>query len=124
MRAGIALSGGECEVGGLVPIGHHPHLGHAHLVIAVDVGDHAALEHGFLDLARVAGHGVPVPATDAQLDGKTPAAAGAEALLGGIHERDADARDRGRLAPDEVQSVRAYLIERANQAKTAPVPGR
>jgi hypothetical protein len=32
---------------------------------------------------------------------------------------------KGRMTADEVQSVRAYMIERANQAKSAPPgPGR
>ena len=31
---------------------------------------------------------------------------------------------KGRMSPEEVQSVRAYLIERANQAKNAPAAAR
>jgi hypothetical protein len=31
---------------------------------------------------------------------------------------------KGRMSADEVQSVRAYVIERANQAKDAPVGTR
>jgi hypothetical protein len=31
---------------------------------------------------------------------------------------------KGRLSPEEVQNVRAYLIERANLAKNSPTPPR
>jgi len=31
---------------------------------------------------------------------------------------------KGKITSDEVESVRAYLIERANQAKAAPAPPR
>ncbi len=41
-------------------------------------------------------------------------------VLGGALQANGMASFKGRLTPDEVQSVRAYLIERANQAKAAP----
>jgi hypothetical protein len=31
---------------------------------------------------------------------------------------------KGRMSADEVQSIRAYMIERANQAKEAPAGAR
>jgi quinohemoprotein ethanol dehydrogenase len=45
-------------------------------------------------------------------------------VLDGVLQANGMASFKGRLSPDEVQSVRAYLIERANQAKTAPTLGR
>ena len=41
-------------------------------------------------------------------------------VLDGALQANGMASFKGRLTPDEVQSVRAYLIERANQAKTSP----
>jgi hypothetical protein len=41
-------------------------------------------------------------------------------VLGRALQANGMASFKERLKPDEVQSVRAYLIERANQAKAAP----
>jgi quinohemoprotein ethanol dehydrogenase len=41
-------------------------------------------------------------------------------VLDGALQANGMASFKGRLTPDEVQSVRAYLIERANQAKASP----
>ena len=45
-------------------------------------------------------------------------------VLDGALQAAAMASFKGRMTPDEVQSVRAYMIERANQAKAAAAPGR
>jgi quinohemoprotein ethanol dehydrogenase len=45
-------------------------------------------------------------------------------VLDGALQAAGMASFKGRMTPDEVQSVRAYMIERANQAKAAPAPGR
>ncbi len=44
----------------------------------------------------------------------------AAVVLGGALQANGMASFKGRLSADEVESVRAYLIERANQAKNAP----
>jgi quinohemoprotein ethanol dehydrogenase len=45
-------------------------------------------------------------------------------VLGGALQTDGMASFKGRMSADEVQSVRAYVIERANQAKDAPAGTR
>jgi quinohemoprotein ethanol dehydrogenase len=45
-------------------------------------------------------------------------------VLDGVLQANGMASFKGRLTADEVQSVRAYLIERANQAKNSPTPPR
>jgi mono/diheme cytochrome c family protein len=40
-------------------------------------------------------------------------------VLDGVLQANGMASFKGRLTPDDVQSVRAYVIERANQAKVA-----
>ena len=45
-------------------------------------------------------------------------------VLGGALQQSGMASFKGRLTADEVQSVRAYLIDRANQAKSSPTPPR
>jgi len=46
----------------------------------------------------------------------------ASVVIGGALQANGMSSFRERLSPDEVESVRAYLIERANQAKNAPPP--
>jgi quinohemoprotein ethanol dehydrogenase len=46
----------------------------------------------------------------------------AAVVLGGALQANGMSSFKERLSPDEVESVRAYLIERANQAKNAPPP--
>jgi len=48
----------------------------------------------------------------------------AAVVLGGALQANGMSSFKGRLNEDEVESVRAYLIERANQAKNAPTPPR
>lgn len=54
----------------------------------------------------------------------SPALGSAEAfdaiVLGGALQSAGMASFKGRMTAEEVQSVRAYIIERANQAKSAP----
>jgi alcohol dehydrogenase (cytochrome c)/quinohemoprotein ethanol dehydrogenase len=45
-------------------------------------------------------------------------------VLGGALQANGMASFKERMTPDEVQAIRAYLIERANQAKNAPTPPR
>jgi len=45
-------------------------------------------------------------------------------VLDGALQANGMASFKERLSPDQVQSVRAYLIERANQAKNSPTPPR
>jgi alcohol dehydrogenase (cytochrome c)/quinohemoprotein ethanol dehydrogenase len=45
-------------------------------------------------------------------------------VLDGVLQANGMSSFRGRLTSEEVQAVRAYLIERANLAKTASTPGR
>ena len=56
----------------------------------------------------------------------SPALNSAEAfesiVLGGALQTQGMSSFKGRLSAEEVQSVRAYMIERANEAKAAP-PG-
>ena len=45
-------------------------------------------------------------------------------VLGGVLQANGMASFEGRLTPDEVQSVRAYLIDRAIQLKNTPAATR
>ncbi|HEV7714376.1 MAG TPA: PQQ-dependent dehydrogenase, methanol/ethanol family, partial [Steroidobacteraceae bacterium] len=45
-------------------------------------------------------------------------------VLDGALQASGMASFKGRITPDEAQSIRAYMIERANQAKAALVPAR
>jgi quinohemoprotein ethanol dehydrogenase len=45
-------------------------------------------------------------------------------VLDGALQTNGMASFKGRLTPDEVEAVRAYLVERANQAKNSPTPPR
>ena len=48
----------------------------------------------------------------------------ASVVLGGALQANGMASFKERLSPDEVESIRAYMVERANQAKNAPTPPR
>ena len=45
-------------------------------------------------------------------------------VLGGALQANGMASFKERMTPDEVESVRAYIIQRANQAKASPTPPR
>ena len=72
------------EVGGLVPVGNDLDLGHAHLVVAVQVGHQAGLADLVHDLPGRAGQELPVAAPDVELDREAPGRA--EAHLGDVLE--------------------------------------
>ena len=48
----------------------------------------------------------------------------AAVVLGGALQANGMASFRDRLSADDAESIRAYLIERANQAKNAPTRTR